>query len=219
MPNRARAHDGWTASRPATNLDIPGFLIWGKIQKGSFLSRAVVGLALCALAAACDSPTEPSRNRIESSQNRTEPGQNRLDLTGTYTLTLSASSRCPLELPEAMRTRTYTVTIAQVGGSLMVTLPSIFPPWDNRTFGVDNRFTGVFGENNDVIFQLQFEEWFLEGLVTEFSAYGRMTATISPTGLSGFWDGYMRGIVTNEDGRGNRVVLCTAPDHGAMFSR
>jgi len=137
-----------------------------------------------------------------------------IDVSGTYTLTLSASSRCSLELPEAMRTRSYTAAIDQEGGSLMVRLfsPSIYPGWNN------DRFPGVFGETNDLIFQLAFDEW-LSGPVTEFSALGRMTGTISAGGLSGSLDGDMRAIVTNEDGRGNRVVTCTAPDHVAVFSR
>ena len=113
-----------------------------------------------------------------------------LDLSGTYTLTISASSRCPLDLPEAMRVRTYKATMAHAGGSVGVTLPSIFPPWANRSFGVDNRFTGVSA-----------------------------TATISPSGLSGTWDGHVRGLVDNDDGRANHVVMCTASDHGLTFSR
>jgi hypothetical protein len=190
-----------------------------KMQTVSFFSRAVAGLVLFALVAACDSPTVPSRNGTDPSVIRTEPSRTSPDLTGTYTLTLSASTRCPLELPEAMRARTYTATIAQVGGSVTVTLPSVFPPFGIRTFGPDNRFTGVFGENNDVTFQFQFEEWFREEPVTEFAAYGRVTGTISPCGLSGFWDGYMRGVVTNEDGRSHWLIECTAPDHGVTFSR
>ena len=190
-----------------------------KMQKPSFLSRAVAGLVLFGLVGACHSPTRPSRNGTDPSLNRPVSSRNWPDLTGTYTLTLSASTRCPLELPESMRARTYTATIAQVGGSVTVTLPSVFPPFGIRTFGPDNRFTGVFGENNDVIFQFQFEEWFREEPVTEFAAYGGMTGTISRSGLSGFWDGYMRGLVTNEDGRSHRVIECTAPDHGVTFSR
>jgi hypothetical protein len=186
------------------------------MRKRSYFSRALAGLVLVALPVACDSPTAPNRNAPAT---RTEVSQNGLDLTGTYTLTLSASSQCGPELPRLMRTRTYAAVITQAGGSLVVKLPAIFPPWDNKTFGVDNRFTGVFGGNNDVIFQMQFEEWFAEEPVGDFAAYGRITATISPSGLSGLWDGYMRGIVTNEDGRGNRAVTCTAPDHGVTFSR
>ena len=174
------------------------------------LSRTVVGLVM--FAGACSSPTGPHRNPTEPSVNRPEPARNWPDLTGTYTLTLSASSRCPLELPEAMRTRRYTATIAQVGGSLVVTVPSTFPGWDNT-------FTGALDEANDVMFQLQLEEWFLEEPVTEFRAFGRMTATISAGSLSGFLDGNMEGIVPNEDGRGNRALTCTAPDHRVLFTR
>ena len=69
----------------------------------------------------------------------------------------------------------------------------------------------AFGETNDVIFQLALEDWWVEG--------GRMTATIVEEGLSGSLDGVMRAIVRNEDGRGNRAITCTAPDHGVVFSR
>ena len=141
-----------------------------------------------------------------------------INLTGTYTLTLSASSPCRLELPESMRTRRYPATVAQVDGSLLVTvhsplnLPGI---WNDI-----GRFTGAFGENDDVTFQqFGFEEWFPEEPFSEFHASGQATATISEGGLSGFLNGYMRGIVPNEDGRGNRVVTCAAPDHGAVFLR
>lgn len=183
----------------------------------SLLRGASVGLVLAVLAAGCDSPTQPGPLQPEGSGSPTEPTGNQPDLSGTYTLTLSASSRCRSQLPEAMWTRTYRAEIAQAGGSLLVTLPSIFPGWDNRNFGVDNTFTGVFGDGSEITFHFQFEEWVLEGSVEEFAAYGTMTATISPTGLSGLWDGYMRGIVTNEDG--TRAIQCTATDHGAMFSR
>jgi hypothetical protein len=38
-------------------------------------------------------------------------------------------------------------------------------------------------------------------------------------GLSGFLDGSLEAIVANEDGRSSRLATCTAPDHGAVFSR
>ena len=137
-----------------------------------------------------------------------------IDIGGSYTLTLSASSRCQ-EFPEELRTRTYSATIAQEGASLTVTLqsPSIYPGWNN------DRFTGVFGDTNDVIFDLTFDDWPM-GSVTEFAAFGRMMGTISGGGgLSGFLDGDMTALVTNEGGRGNRRVTCTAPDHNVVFSR
>ena len=188
-------------------------------QKLSFCSRAVAGLVLVALAAACDSPTGPSRNGTEPSRNPpTEASQTRLDLSGTYTLMLSASSRCRLELPETMRTRAYPATIVQMDRSLLVTvhsplnLPGI---WNDI-----GRFTGVIGENDDVVFQrFGFEEWWPEERGSEFSASGGVTATISAGALSGFLDGHMRGSIPNEDGRGSRSITCTAPDHGARFSR
>ena len=181
-----------------------------RVQTPGFLGRAVTGLLLFVLAVACDgaTPTRPGPSLPEPT-----PYPN---ISGTYTLTLSASSGCRLELPEDLRTRTYTATIAQGGGSLTVMLLSIFPPWSNRTFGTDNRFTGLFGENNRVAFQLQFEEWLVGEQLGDFYAYGAMAATISPSGLSGSWDGFMMATVTNEN---NRRVTCTAPDHGVVFLR
>ena len=134
------------------------------------------------------------------------------DFSGSYTLTLSASSRCRLELPENVRTVTYPAEIVQVNGSLRVTLPSIMPGWNPGS-------TGEFTETNDVIFQVGIEDWFPKGPgpATEFTAYGRMTGTISAAGLSGFLDGDLRAIVNNEGG-GSRWVTCSAPDHGVVFA-
>lgn len=186
-----------------------------KMQVRSLFSRAVAGLVLFTLAAACNSPTAPSRSPTQPSENGTQPSQNRPDLTGTYALTVSASSRCRLELPEEFRTQTYPATIGQGDGSLVITVHhSRFPGWDI------GRFTGVFGETNDVIFQLALEDWFAGAeYQAEYHASGRMTGAIAEEGLSGILDGVVEAIVANEDGRGNRVVTCTAPDHGVVFSR
>jgi hypothetical protein len=120
-----------------------------------------------------------------------------------------------LEFPDNLRTRKYPATIVHAGRSLAVTVHSQFPGWDI------GRFTGEFGETNDVIFQLGLEDWFAEvgAQYAEYHASGRMTATIVEEGLSGFLDGEMVGTVPNEDGRGYRSATCTAPDHGAVFSR
>ena len=137
-----------------------------------------------------------------------------IDLSGTYTLRLSASSRCRLELPEDLRTRTSTATIVQENGLLMVTLQYPSP----RSWGQPYTFTGWFAGTNLVMFELSHEEWWLEG-GTEFHAYGTVTSTISVGGLSGFLDGDLKAIVPNEGGRGSRGITCTAPDHGVTFSR
>ncbi len=183
-------------------------------QKASFSLRAVAGLVLFALAAACDSPTAPTRNPPAPSQTLPEPSRNWPDISGTYTLTLSASSRCASELPEAVRTRTYTATIAQTGGALTVMLSG--PDgllWD--------RFQGAVGENAAVLFQLYIWEDVSGpgGQFAEFAASGRLTATIAAGGLSGSLDGSMNASVLVEGGRGAGYVRCTAPDHRAVFSR
>ena len=122
----------------------------------------------------------------------------RTGLSGTYTLTLSASSGCRLELPEDLRTRTYTANIVQADGSLMLTVQYQSP----MSCGQPNRFPGWFGGTNEVIFQVGFEEWWLES-EGQFHASGRITSTISDGGLSGFLDGDMCAWVRKEDGRGS----------------
>jgi hypothetical protein len=185
-----------------------------KMQHRSFFSKGVAGLVLFTLAA-CNSATAPSRNGNEPSLIRAEPSRNWPDLTGTYTLTLSTSSRCRLELPEEFRTQTYPATISQGDGSLAVTVHhSRLPGWDI------GRFTGVLGETTDVTVQLALEDWFAGAeYQAQYDASGRMTGAIVEEGLSGILDGAVEAIVPNEDGRGNRVVTCTAPDHGAVFLR
>jgi hypothetical protein len=172
-----------------------------RMQKRSVFMRAAGALILVALTATCGSPTAPSGNPIEPSQSRPEPSRNWPNLSGTYTLTLSASSRCASDLPEAVRTRAYTATIAQTGGALTVRLSG--PGglvWD--------WFPGAVGENGAVEFQLFIWED-LSGPAVEFVAQGNMTATLSAGGLSGLLDGrlYANG------------ATCTAPDHGLVLSR
>jgi hypothetical protein len=188
-----------------------------RVQTPSLLSRAVAGLLLFALPVACNSPTptQPSPSLTQPVPNL--PGPSRTGLSGTYSLTLSASSACRLELPEDLRTFTYPATIIQGDDSLTVTVHhNRFPGWDNR-------FTGVVGETNHVIFQLRFEDWWVYraelGEWAEFHASGTITSTISADGLSGLLDGDMTAIVVNEGGRGSRSITCTAPDHGVVFSR
>ena len=86
--------------------------------------------------------------------------------------------------------------------------------------GVDPlRAAAPAGAEEPHLFHVQFEEWLFNGAVTDFCAYGSLTATISPSGLSGLFGGDMRGVVINEDGPGDRVVTCRAPEHGVTFSR
>ena len=128
----------------------------------------------------------PVATHLKSHPNRPEPSRTDLsrthtDLSGTYTLTLSASSRCRLELPEDLRTRPYTATIVQAGGSLMVTVqyPS---PW---SWGQPDRFAGWFGGTHEVMFQLGHEEWWLEGASSTRPA--ALRARSPPVDSPDFW--------------------------------
>jgi hypothetical protein len=135
-----------------------------------------------------------------------------IDIGGSYTLTLSASSRCRQELPEVVRTRTYTATIAQVDGSLTLTAHGPVP-----YSGGNGK--GVFGEANEVLLEIALEEWFPPAPAGGYAAGGRMTIRISAGGLAGFLDGDTKAIVSNEGDRGTGWVTCTAPDHAVVFSR
>jgi hypothetical protein len=165
----------------------------------SFCSRAVAGLIVFAFAAACDTPTAPSRIPTTPTQTIAEPGPNPPDLAGTYTMTLTASSRCRLSLPESVRTSAYPATIAQAGSSLTVRLESP----DDLYWGT---FRGTVSDNDRAEFELFIWE---DRAGVEFAASGVLTATVLPGELSGFLDGYLYG-----DG-----ARCTAQDHAVRFSR
>ena len=138
-----------------------------------------------------------------------------ININGSYTLTLSPSSRCRSELPEAMQTRTYGATIEQVNGSLTVRLH------DNSqnhslVWGYDG-FFGTFGET-DVIFDVKGIEEMFNGPVPTFTASGIARASISGGHLSGFLDGTMA-VQVREGANGIREIACTASDHSVVFSR
>lgn len=179
------------------------------LKPTSFL-RALAGLVLSSLPAACDTPTQPSPSPSEPSPASVVEGA----LSGTYSLTIAASSRCRSELPNELQTRTYTATIEQAADDSLMVHVDYPSGW---SWGQPDRFPGRLGATNEVIFELGVEEWWLAG--GEFLAYGTTRVTIVEERLSGFLDGYMKAIVINEDGRGNRVVTCTAPDHAVLFSR
>lgn len=125
------------------------------VLKPPLPSRTVAGLIVVALSAACDSPTQPSGPE----PGRTDPSGARADLGGTDTLILSTSSGCRLDLPEDLRSRTYTATIVQEGNSLTVMVQYPSP----HSWGQPDRFTGRVGGTNEVVFQLGVEEWWLGG--------------------------------------------------------
>jgi hypothetical protein len=112
-------------------------------------------------------------------------------------------------------TRTFTATIAQAGGALVITVPM------TRWVGWTNQFRAELGKTNDVRFQLDIEDWGpLEPTVPDFYARGSVRATIAAGGLSGFLDGYVEASVPDESGQNwASSAKCTAPDHSVTFSR
>jgi hypothetical protein len=117
----------------------------------------------------------------------------RSEVSGTYTLSVTAAAECRADLPEAARSRTYTALVSQDGPRLTVVLDgSQFIAAGARTF---NTFGGVV-QPHRVTFQLNgyFQHAFylylpdvLEQLTAPmlFSVSGSVDATASAGGVAG----------------------------------
>ncbi|MEO5896723.1 MAG: carboxypeptidase-like regulatory domain-containing protein, partial [Vicinamibacterales bacterium] len=122
------------------------------------------------------------------------PERQRTDLRGNYTLTI-ARTACPgSPLPE---TRSYDAAVAQDGARLTVTLSGAD---FIITGGRSNAFSGVIDAGDRLTFTIGDAEdgYYYYGrqlLVERFSATrvliinGKVTAVLSPTGISGTLDG------------------------------
>jgi hypothetical protein len=63
-----------------------------------------------------------SVTRHETAEFDLVPSGERLAIAGTYTLRIAAAAACQLDLPEPLRTRTYTAVISQTGAQLTAVL-------------------------------------------------------------------------------------------------
>jgi hypothetical protein len=127
----------------------------------------------------------------------------RADVSGTYTLTISAAADCRSILPEDVRTQTYTAVLTQDGARLTAILAGAnFVSDESRTY---NSFQGGVEPNRvwflprnfviDVIDSLStaFSDVFVQLTSSTFlavSAWPRGAATtVTAVGLSGTLDG------------------------------
>jgi hypothetical protein len=148
------------------------------------------------------------------------------DVSGTYSLTITADAGCENPMPEPFTIRRYTAVITQTGRNLVVTLSGVpffirqdrgngFPGLaDPRQLAFqldDNDHFGV-GANMDVVEQL-------DGARVLF-LFGTITTDVTPTRLTGTLNGSLqfadRALPSNGFFWG---ASCDSRQHQVVFSR
>jgi hypothetical protein len=148
------------------------------------------------------------------------------DVSGTYSLTITADARCENPMPEPFTIRRYTAVITQTGRNLTVTLGGVpffvvegrgngFPGQaDPRqlTFQLDDNDHFGIGANMDVVEQL-------DGARVLF-LFGTITTDVTPTRLTGTLNGSLRfadrALPSNGFFWG---ASCDSKQHQVVFSR
>jgi hypothetical protein len=151
-------------------------------------------------------------------------GVPRQDISGTYTLRISAAAHCD-SLPDDVRTRTYTALLEQSGPGVTTTLSG--PTFLMGGGRVLNRFSGAV-EPARVTFQVTapstYYYWYvytypsvLEQLTASmsYSFSGSVQATVSGPRISGTLDG----VVGTYDLRFVTLAFCRSSSHQFVLSR
>lgn len=145
------------------------------------------------------------------------------DLSGTYTLTISASASCRADLPEGARTRTYVAIAAQRGASVRVRLDaSNFLESDSQ---FHNFFDGEVGQTPAfTLYEQADADLPFPGVAEEltptliFVPTGRVVTRLSPSGLFGALVGAIS--VRERTGDSLRTIAsCSAADHQFVLAR
>jgi hypothetical protein len=154
----------------------------------------------------------------------------REDLSGRYTLTITAAPDCGAALPDQARSRTYTATVSQAFSRLSVTLS------DAIFFGgpgtLQNRFTGS-NDGERVTFSLwdgYFSSYYsyspdvIEQITPELFLVpmGSVTGTPSTSGVSGRLDGVIEvreGTGTGPSSGLKTIATCRSADHRFVLER
>jgi hypothetical protein len=152
----------------------------------------------------------------------------RVDVSGTYTLTLTAADDCAVglgegHLPEEARVRRYTAVVTQAGPALSVELSGFTP--DSSS---DNGFKGRV-EPERLVFDLNWAPWDLErpriaeilttGEVLDVS--GTATTTVSTNGSVGTLAGYLAvfPVGVSPTAGVEAVAYCYSTAHRFVFTR
>jgi hypothetical protein len=154
----------------------------------------------------------------------------RSEVSGVYTLTITAANDCRTPLPEEFRIRTYTATLTQQGPRLDAALSGTTFLLNKQ--GRGNRFAGRV-EPGQVSFSLNTEDWYnyypyvpdyypdvVEQLPSgHLTVSGSAVATISGTRLAGTLNGniqiYGRSILERQ----SPIVACRSAHHQFVLSR
>ena len=156
----------------------------------------------------------------------------RADVTGTYTLTITADASCSATLPPETRSRTYAAVVTQLGPQLDVTLTG--PTFALNKGGKGRQFRGRV-EPGQVVFTLNpYDSYYYfygvnyyadiaEQLTTSLYLVisGSVVASISTSGLSGSLDGSF--LTFTRDLRlsplPNPAATCRSASHQFALSR
>jgi hypothetical protein len=153
----------------------------------------------------------------------TRPREN---LSGVYTLTLTAAPDCSSALPDEARTRTYTATVTQTASRLSVTLggATFFTGFGQRA----NTFVGTTDVERVTfsLFSHYDDGWYyyypsvIEQIAPQLFLVpaGSVMGTISTSGISGRLDG----VIELREATGSRlaaVATCRSSDHRFVLVR
>ena len=137
------------------------------------------------------------------------PSRPRIDLSGTYTLTVTTEDTgpsCPTcscsALPQEVRRRVYTATLEQTAADLKVSLSGADFVLDRQ--GGGNTFRGIAAASGEIIFWLRPASiWDYDGPEvverlsdgTAICVAGTINARSTPTGISGTVDNSFGGTI------------------------
>jgi hypothetical protein len=139
----------------------------------------------------------------------------RADVSGTYTLTITAANHCGTglgegNLPEEARVRTYTATVRQDGPRLYVTLSGDAGGFDGKV------------ESGYLVFNLAWYDgeapYVVERLTasTILTVYGSATVTGSANRFAGTFDGRLR---VSEGVWSDTIAACNSTSHQFVLAR
>lgn len=149
----------------------------------------------------------------------------RPDLSGTYTLIITASGTCSAELPEEARRRTYTAVARQYGALVNISL-------ENASFfespvpdeGRKRYFSGVIAGDRVTFTLHPFGEDYAD-VIEEFAPArffvpaGTITAPASSAAISATMNGDIGVWQPTAVSAFGRIALCRAEDHHFLLTR
>ena len=126
--------------------------------------------------------------------------QPRRDYRGTYTLTISAASGCPVTFPDAAKSRAYTANVTQDAGRLTVTLTDadfiVTNGYGNRFFGFVDPADALTFPIGDAYYYYYYSSGHFD-IVERFSSSTALliNGTVSARGTPALISGTLRGSI------------------------